>query len=155
MFSMVTVASSTRMPTARAEAAQGHDVDGLAQEAQYHHRGQDGKRNGHGDDERAPPAPEEEQDHQGGEAGRDDRLVDHARDRPANEDGLVGEEIDLELRGQRARHPGTACRMLLTTSRVEASPILSTVSSVPRRPSRRTMFVCTLKPSRTLATSRT
>jgi hypothetical protein len=49
---------------------------------------------------------------------------------------------------------GIAARMLSTTSRVEASPALSTVSRVPRRPSRRTMLVCTLKPSRTLATSR-
>ncbi len=49
---------------------------------------------------------------------------------------------------------GIAARMLSTTSRVEASPAFSTVSRVPRRPSRRTMLVCTLKPSRTLATSR-
>src|SRR5262249_35204213 len=44
------------------EAAQGHDVDGLAQEAQDHHRGEDGERDGHRDDERASPAPQEEQD---------------------------------------------------------------------------------------------
>ena len=36
---------------------------------------------------------------------------------------------------------GTAARMLSTTSRVEASPLLSTVRTVPRRPSRRTMLV--------------
>ena len=51
------------------------------QEAEHDHRGQDRQRDRDRDDQRAAPAPQEEQDHQGGEARRDDRLADHAADR--------------------------------------------------------------------------
>ena len=40
------------------EAAERHDVDGLAQQAERDDRRQDRERNGDGDDDRAPPAPE-------------------------------------------------------------------------------------------------
>ena len=59
---------------------------------------EDGERDGDGDDERAAPAAEEEQDHQAGERGGDDGLADDAVDRGADEDGLIAERRDLELR---------------------------------------------------------
>jgi hypothetical protein len=74
------------------EAAEGHDVDGLAEQAEDDDRGEDGERDGDGDDERGAPAePEEEQDHEAGERGGDDgfandALTERARrwtDRPA------------------------------------------------------------------------
>ena len=46
------------------QAAQRHDVDRLAQQAQHDDRGQDRQRNGDRDDDRAAPAAEEDQDHQ-------------------------------------------------------------------------------------------
>jgi hypothetical protein len=41
----------------------------------------------------------------------------------------------------------------LTTASVEAFPFLITLSKTERRPSSRTMFCCTIDPSRTCATS--
>jgi hypothetical protein len=49
---------------------------------------------------------------------------------------------------------GTSAFTRSTTSRVDASPPFRMLMSAARWPSRRTMFVCTEKPSRTLATSR-
>ena len=49
-----------------------------------------------------------------------------------------------------------ACRAYftpLTTASVEALPFLITLSKTERRPSSRTMFCCTIDPSRTCATS--
>ena len=85
------------------ETAQGHDVDRLAEEAQHHHRGQDRQRDRDRDDEGAAPTAEKEQDHQRGQAGGDDRLADHAEDRGLDEDRLVGERLDLQLRRQGLR----------------------------------------------------
>jgi hypothetical protein len=49
---------------------------------------------------------------------------------------------------------GSSARRLATMSSVEAPPFLRIDSSTPRSPSRRTMLVCGWKPSRTVATSR-
>jgi hypothetical protein len=49
---------------------------------------------------------------------------------------------------------GSSARTLATMSSVAAPPFFSTDSSTPRRPSCRTMLVCGEKPSRTTATSR-
>ena len=49
---------------------------------------------------------------------------------------------------------GSNARMPATTSSVDAVPVLRMVMSVPRLPSRRTTFVWGAKPSRTWATSR-
>src|SRR5437867_9996345 len=57
--------------------------------------------------------------------------------------------------GAAARIVGSSSLSCLTIVSVEAPPFLITVSSAERRPSWRTMFVCTAKPSRTWATSRT
>src|ERR1700722_12233684 len=61
IFSMVTVASSTRMPS---QAAQRHQVDSLMQEAEDNDGTQDGQRNRNAYDHGAPPASQEHQDHQ-------------------------------------------------------------------------------------------
>ncbi len=45
------------------QPAQRHDVDGLAQRAQHQDRGENRKRNGNRDDQRAAPASQEHQDH--------------------------------------------------------------------------------------------
>jgi hypothetical protein len=63
--------------------------------------------------------PEEQQDHQGGQARRDDRLVDHPHHRAPHEDRLVGEQVHLELGGSVLATRGMARRMLSTISRVE------------------------------------
>ena len=49
---------------------------------------------------------------------------------------------------------GSSARRFATMSSVDAPPFFSTESSTPREPSWRTMLVCGEKPSRTLATSR-
>jgi hypothetical protein len=45
------------------EASEGHDVDGLSQGLEGDERGQDRQRDRDGDDERAPPGAQEEEDH--------------------------------------------------------------------------------------------
>src|SRR5207249_10790443 len=57
--------------------------------------------------------------------------------------------------GAAARIVGSSSFSCLTIVSVEAPPFLITVSSAERRPSWRTMFACTAKPSGTRATSRT
>ena len=80
------------------QAAQGHDIDRLTQPVQQGQRSEDGKRNRDANDQGAAPAPQEEQDHQSGETGRNQRFPHHARDRGADEDGLVGERGNLQFR---------------------------------------------------------
>ena len=58
-------------------AAQRHDVERLAQRPQHDDRHEDRQRDRRGDDERAAPRAEEEQDHQGRQAGGDGALFEH------------------------------------------------------------------------------
>ena len=85
------------------QAAQRHDVDGFAQRAQHADRNQDRKRNRDRDNQRAAPASQEQQNHDRGQAGRDDRLAHHAADGRAHEDRLIRDRLDLQLRRQRRR----------------------------------------------------
>src|SRR5207245_11497206 len=78
---------------------------GLAQRAEEDDRGQYRERDGYGDDEGAPPAPEEKQDHGRGEAGRDERFADDAAYGRAHEDGLVGQRLHLDVRREASGHP--------------------------------------------------
>ena len=78
------------------EAAERHDVDGLAEEAEDDDGGEDGERNGDRDDDGGAPGAEEEQDHEACEAGGDDGLADYTVDGGADEDGLVADGCDLE-----------------------------------------------------------
>ena len=61
--------------------------------------------------------------------------------------------VTFSSEGKPARMRGSTALTRLTMDKVDASPFFSTVSSAPRRPSWRTMLVCTAKPSRTCATS--
>ena len=81
------------------EATEGHDVDGLADEAENDDGGEDRERDGDGDDEGGAPGAEEEKDHQAGEGGGDDAFANDSVDGGADEDGLVADGRDLELFG--------------------------------------------------------
>ena len=77
------------------QPAEGHHVDGFMQKAEHDDRSQDGKRNRHSDDQRAAPAPEEQQDHQARQAGGDNRFTDYRPDRGSYEQGLVHQGLNL------------------------------------------------------------
>ena len=98
MFSIVTVASSTRMPTASASPP---SVMMLSVSPSAH-RMASAPRIESGIEiammtVRAPAA-EEEQDHQAGQRRRDDAFVDDAADRGLDEQRLVADQRDLEVR---------------------------------------------------------
>ena len=72
------------------QPAQSHDVDGLVQETEHDDRRQNRQRDGNGDNHRAPPTAQEQQNHQSRKAGGDHRLANDAVDGSAHEDRLVG-----------------------------------------------------------------
>ena len=74
MFSMVTVASSTRMPTARARPPRVMMLMVSPSADKTGDRGQNRQRNRDRDDQRAAPAAQEQQDQQSRERGSDHRL---------------------------------------------------------------------------------
>ena len=74
------------------QAAQRHDVDGLAERRQAGDRGQDRQRDRERDDQRAAPAAQEQQDHQPGQGRGDDRLAHHAADGRAHEQRLIADQ---------------------------------------------------------------
>src|SRR5579883_2587242 len=91
------------------ETAEGHHVDGFAEQAEHAERGEDRKRDGDADDQSAAPASQEEEDHQAGEAGGDQGLAQHALNRGTHENGLIRQRRDLQLRrnvGEDARQFG-------------------------------------------------
>ena len=79
------------------EAAEGHDVDGLAEREERRDGAEDSERNGDRDDERGAPAAQEDQDHERGEAGGNDGFADNAHDGGAHKDRLVRERIDVQV----------------------------------------------------------
>ena len=83
-------------------AAQRHGVERLAQRPQHDDRREDRQRDRDGDDQRAPPRAEEQQDHQRRQPGRDRPFLEHALDGGADEDRLVEEQLHLQFR----RHLG-------------------------------------------------
>ena len=135
------------------QPAQRHDVDRLAQQAQHNDRRQDRQRNRHRDDDRAAPAPQEQQDHQPGQHRRDHRLANHPVHRSAHKHRLVADRRDFQLRRQRQLYPRQQIANAAHHISVEALPDFSTAISTPRWPSCRTMFVCGMLPSVTVATS--
>ena len=100
MFSMVTVASSTRMPTASARPPRVMmlSVWPVAQSADQ--RRQHRQRDRGGDDHGGAPASQEQQDHQAGQGRGDDAFAHHAGDRRLHEHRLIVEQVDLEGIGQ-------------------------------------------------------
>ncbi len=83
------------------EPAQRHHVERLAQRREPHDRAQDGERNRRDDDERAAPAPQEQQDHERGETRGDHRFTHDTRDRRADEDRLIRQQLHVERRRER------------------------------------------------------
>ena len=79
----------------------------------------------------------------------------HSLNRRPHKQGLVEQRIQFQFRRQGLRHLRQHVLTFFTMSMVEAPPFFSTLNSVPRTPSCRTMLVCGEKPSRTWATSRT
>ena len=117
------------------QAAQRHDVDGFAQKAQGDDRRQDGQRNGHRNDERAAPAAQEEQDHHARQARGDDRFADDAAHRGTDEDRLIGQGLNLQLRRQGRGDTRQHSPYALDHIERDAVPVLMMVISMPRRPS--------------------
>ena len=76
-------------------------------------------------------------------------------DRRPHEDRLIGQRLHFQIRAARvAAICGSRLCAPATISSVEALPVLRIDTSAPRWPSSRTMLVCGAKPSRTWATSR-
>ena len=68
-------------------------------------RDQHGQRNRNRDDQGAAPAAQEHEDHDGRQAGGDNRFHHHVVDGGANEDGLIVHRADHELRRERGFNP--------------------------------------------------
>ena len=88
------------------EAAQGHDIERLAERVEHEDRGEDGQRDRDRDDAGAAPIAEEQQDQRGRETGGDQRLADHAADGRAHETGLIEQGGDLDVLRQQLRIGG-------------------------------------------------
>ena len=73
------------------QAAQGHDVERLAERREQRDRAQDGERDRGGDDDGRAPAAEEQQDHQAGQHGGDHAPRGDAGDRALDEQRLVAQ----------------------------------------------------------------
>ena len=100
MFSIVTVASSTRMPTASASPPSVMTLIVSPSSGEHRHRRQDGERDRDGDDQGRAPAAEEQQDHHPGQRGRDRAFADHARDGAGHEHRLIADGRQIEARRQ-------------------------------------------------------
>ena len=78
------------------EAAQGHDVEGLAHKRQRRDRAQNRKRDRRGDDQCRAPAAEEQEDHQTRQRSGDHPFADDTADRRRHEQRLVADRADGE-----------------------------------------------------------
>ena len=105
MFSMVTVASSTRMPTASARPPSVMMLMVSRSRPSRVIEVRIEKRNRNGDDHRAAPAAQEDQDHEAGEAGRNNRLANHAAHGRSNKDRLIGQWLNFQLWRKRGLDP--------------------------------------------------
>ena len=124
MFSIVTVASSTRMPTASAKPPKVITLI-VSPSAEDRDRAQNRQRYRNRDDERRAPAAQEQQDHQSGQHRRDETLADDARHRRIHETRLISNGDET----QSLRQPGFYLRQQR----------LNAVDDVERR--RRTRFL--------------
>ena len=105
MFSIVTVASSTRIPTASASPP---SVMMLIVSCRKLSTITDVRIESGIDtanDDRAAPASEEQQDHDPGQRRRDDRLAHNTRDSSAHKHRLVRQRLNLQIRRKRLRNP--------------------------------------------------
>ena len=104
MFSISTVASSTRMPTASASPPSVITLSVWPSGLRIDDRREDRQRDRDHDDERAAPTAEKEQDHRGREQRGDDAFVHDAVDRRAHEDRLVEQLGHHETGRRRCAH---------------------------------------------------
>ncbi len=105
MFSMVTVPSSTRMPTASASPPSVMTLTVSPSQRQQRQREQDGERDLDEDDDRRTPAAEEYQDHQADQRSGEHRLADDAEDGGLDEDRLIADGVQVEARRQALLDP--------------------------------------------------
>ena len=80
------------------KAAQGHDIDGLAEPGQRGQRKQYGERNLDQDDDRRTPTAEEDQDHDADQSGREHGLADDTEHRRFDKDRLIADGMQVEAR---------------------------------------------------------
>ena len=82
------------------EAAERHDVDGLAKPGEQGQREQDGKRNFDEDDDRRTPTAEEQQDHQADQRSGQNGFTDDPEDGGLHKDRLIAHRVQVETGGQ-------------------------------------------------------
>ena len=78
------------------QAAERHDVDGLAEHGQRGQRTEHGQRDRNRDDQGRAPAAEKDEDHQSGERGRDQSFAHDRGDGRFDELGLVSDEGQVD-----------------------------------------------------------
>ena len=78
-----------QQPDRGRDAAEGHDVEAHAEDAQHQHRGRQCGRYDDDGDERHAPAAQEQEEHQRGEHEADQHSVTHARDRLGHQLALI------------------------------------------------------------------
>ena len=88
------------------QPAQGHDVDRMAHQTEDDQGGENRQRNRDTDNYRAAPASQEQQDHDAGEEGGNERFADDPTDGRAHEKRLVEELPDLQFLWQARQDPG-------------------------------------------------
>ena len=143
MFSMVTVASSTRMPTASARPPRVMMlmVSPSADRQQIEARIDSGIEIVMISVLRQ--LPRNSRINKPGQRAGDHRFAYHAGDGGAHEHRLIARAPrSCRSGGRRARICGSFSLMLLMMSMVEALPVFNTVINTARRPSKRTMLVC-------------
>ena len=81
------------------EAAEGHEIDGVATDPQREHRCRDGEGDVQDDDEGAAEIPQEEEHHEAGERGAEDALFDEIADGADDPGALIELEGDVDVLG--------------------------------------------------------
>ncbi len=140
------------------QAAQGHDVQRLAERRQQRDRAQDGQRDRDGDDHRRAPAAEEQQDHQAGQHRGDHGLVRHAADTAPSTNSDWSPRIGDRRRCSGSDLASAPRRAALMPSMMDERRGRAVLQHLPAAPSGRRRHarcsVCGGLPSRTCATSR-
>ena len=154
MFSITTVPLSTRMPTASAKPPSVMVLSVCPPTYMHEHGGDDRQRDRGEDDERQPPVAEEQQDHQGGQAGRHQAAHLDAVERGLDEDRLVEERLDRDALRDDLLDVGQRVADAVDDRQRRHAAGLADGDQRAGRPSTETELVCTWKPSCTCATSR-
>ena len=108
MFSIVTVPSSTRMPTASASPPSVMTLMVSPSQRQRGEREQDGERNFDEDDDGRAPAAEEQQDHHADQRRGEHGLANDAEHRGLDEHRLIADGMQIEARTAGFPRPAAA-----------------------------------------------